>query len=431
LGTRHPKVIKSPIRRCGKTREAEVSAELCHRPLRTTNISVAALVRSLDDVNPPTVILDEGDAIFAKRRGERSEGAEDLRGILNAGHSRGWPYVRWDAASRKTEECPTFAMAIISGIGDFPDTIEDRAVIIPMRRRAPGEHVEQFRRRRAVPPLNRLRDRLHAWVRSNLDALRDAEPAIPVEDRAADVWEPLIAIADLAGGDWPERARRACLALTGDVNQDDATAGEKLLADLHSVFADVDKLTTVTILEGLHKLEESPWADWYGHPLNARSLARLLRPYGVRSKNVRLADGQAKGYERADLVDAWARYLGGSVSQASHRPERDETPGEAGDGSGTNSDSTERPSADQVIQSAETVGTAGTAGRLMEATVKAFPGAQVVDEIPRNAPPGAGRCEFCNEMALDLEPVASLGLACADCYERWAPEAERLAGGGS
>ena len=148
-------VLKSPLRQCGKTRDLEIIAETAHRPLRTANISSAALVRSIDEADPPTILLDEADTIFAKRRGEASERAEDIRGIINAGHSRGWPYVRWNASARQPEECATFAMAAIAAIGDLPDTIEDRAVVLPMRRRAPGEYVAPFRRRHALPELPR------------------------------------------------------------------------------------------------------------------------------------------------------------------------------------------------------------------------------------------------------------------------------------
>jgi hypothetical protein len=302
-------VVKSPIKRCGKTRLQEVVAETAYKVLRTTNISPAALARSIDEDDPPTLILDEADTVFGPKK-QRAEGAEDLRGILNSGHSRGWPYVRWDANKRQAEHCATFAMAVIGGIGDMPDTIEDRAVVVSMRRRAPGETVKQWRSRRAVPPLRDLRDRLHACIDAIADSLAEAEPDLPVEDRAADVWEPLVAIADAAGGAWPDRAREACQTLTGEGDRDDVTADERVLADLHDVFGDAEQLSTETILERLHKLEEAPWGDWYGHPLNARDLAKLLKPYKVKSTRIRPDGGdQVRGYTRRALSDAWQRYV--------------------------------------------------------------------------------------------------------------------------
>jgi len=302
-------VLKSPVKKCGKTRTLEIMRELAWNKLVAANASVAVIVHSIDEEDPPTIILDEADAIFSTRRGERSESAEDLRGILNAGHSRGWPYLRWDVKRREREECATFAMAALAAIDDLPDTIEDRAVIIPMRRRAPGEPVQSWRRRRVVPQLRALGDRLHEAVRAHVEELHDAEPDLPVEDRAADCWEPLVAIADAAGGSWPDRARRACLVLGGEVEPDEATSGERLLSDLREVWNDEPHFATAELLRRLHALEESPWGDWYGRPLSARDLAKLLRPYRIKSRSVRLPDGSTpKGYSRTDLEDAWSRY---------------------------------------------------------------------------------------------------------------------------
>ncbi|HET9254891.1 MAG TPA: DUF3631 domain-containing protein [Pseudonocardiaceae bacterium] len=318
-------VIKSPIKRCGKTRLQEVARETVHKPLPTTNISPAALARSIDENDPPTLILDEADTVWGKKD-QRSEGAEDLRGILNSGHSRGWPYVRWDATARKPELCPTFAMAIIGGIGDMPDTIEDRAVVISMRRRAPHEKVAQWRSRRVLPQLRDLRERLHEWVVSQHNTLTNAEPELPVEDRAADCWESLVAVADAAGGDWPKRARAACRAIAGDAEVEEATtSGERLLADLKVIYKTAHFLYTTTILEHLTKIDEAPWAEWSRSPngrapINARGLAGLLKPYKIRPRDGR-EDGtgpQKKGYYRADLTDSFARYIRDDRDTATH-----------------------------------------------------------------------------------------------------------------
>jgi hypothetical protein len=305
-------VVKSPIRRCGKTRLQEVARELVHNALPTTNISPAALARSIDESDPPTLIMDEADTVWGKKE-QRAEGAEDLRGILNSGHSRGWPYVRWDPKAKQREECSTFAMAILGGIGNMPDTIEDRAVIIALQRRAPGERVAQWRSRRAVPALKELRDRLHNWVQGHIEALAEAEPDLPVEDRAADCWESLIAIADIAGGDWPARARKACQALTGSVDEpSDDDAGERLLVDLRTVWRGENCLYSATIINRLAALEESPWATWHRSekPISPRAFAALLKPWGIRTVNVREGGtGEPrKGLRQQDLSQAWDRY---------------------------------------------------------------------------------------------------------------------------
>jgi hypothetical protein len=296
--------ITSPVKRCGKSRLLDVIEATCHNPLITVNISPAALVRSLAD-DPPTLLLDEADTVFGPKA---ADSHEDLRGIINAGHSRNRPYIRWDMLGRKPENCPTFAMAALAGIGELPDTITDRAVVVKMRRRAPGESVDRFRARRDGEPLKDLGTRLGAWVRAHLDELRDAEPDMPVEDRAADTWEPLFAIADLAGGDWPKRAAAAALRLTAE-DDTDTTLGARLLADLRDVFGVAAAMHGDTILSALHNISEAPWGDYFGRPLNARDLAKLLRPYGVASAQVKIGGDGRKGYRRDHLYDPWQRYL--------------------------------------------------------------------------------------------------------------------------
>ena len=303
--------VVSPLKRCGKSRLLDVVAETCHAPLITINATIAAVVRSIG-ADPPTLLVDEADTLWGTRK--QADTNEDLRGLLNAGHQRNRPMLRWDVTSRSAEQLDTFAMALLAAIGELPDTIMDRAVVVRMRRRAPGEHVQPYRTRRDAPPLNRLRDQVATWARAHLRNLQQATPAMPLEDRAADTWEPLIAIADLAEGDWPARARNAAATMTqAEAQQEEDTAASvRLLADLRQIFqtTGAEALYTSTILEALHRLEDAPWADWYGHPLTTRELAKLLRPYQVESKNIREHGGSPrKGYARADLQDAWARYV--------------------------------------------------------------------------------------------------------------------------
>jgi len=156
---------------------------------------------------------------------------------------------------------------------------------------------------------------------------------MPLEDRAADTWEPLVVVADLAGGEWPARVRTAATAMTAAEaeQEEDTSASVRLLGDLRGIFdqADTEALYSATILDALHKLDEAPWADWYGHPLNTRDLAKLLRAYEVRPRDVREhgTGPQRKGYARADLHEPWARYL---PRQPRHARHDDETPAQPG-----------------------------------------------------------------------------------------------------
>ncbi|MGH3815230.1 MAG: DUF3631 domain-containing protein, partial [Pseudonocardiaceae bacterium] len=300
-------VVRAPEKRCGKSRLLDLVEATCHHPLMTVNASPSAVYRSigLAPNDPPTLLMDEADSVFGPKAAAEHE---DLRGLLNAGHQRGRPALRYDAGSRRVECIDTFAMAALAGIGAMPDTIEDRALVIRMRRRAPGETVDPYRVRRDGPALHDLRARLNQWARTHADTLAAAVPAMPLEDRAADTWEPLIAIADLAAGDWPEAARHAALVLT-EAKEDSSTltTQARLLADCRTAFGDADALPTVDLLERLKADPEAPWATHGPTGLTAMRLGSLLREFDIRSDTIRFPTGQAKGYLRDDFIDAWNR----------------------------------------------------------------------------------------------------------------------------
>jgi hypothetical protein len=300
--------VTGPAKRCGKSRLLEIIKATAFKALPAVHASTAALYRSIGSDDPPTVLIDEADTLFGTRR--QAEANEDLRALINAGHSRGWPILRCVGPNQEVKEFQSFAMVALAGIGDLPDTITDRAVNIRMRRRAPHETVKPFRTGRDQPALYALRARIHRWIRQHAAQLRDAEPEMPVEDRAADTWESLIAVADLAGGDWPQRARLACTQLTNSASEadTDSTLAVRLLADLRTLFTKAAKLHTKTVLERLYAIEDAPWA---ARELTAHDLAKMLRTYEVQPKDVReTGTGPArKGYDRTDLADAFTRYL--------------------------------------------------------------------------------------------------------------------------
>jgi hypothetical protein len=314
--------LLSPEKQCGKSRVLELLALLCHGAEGLSDASPAYLYRRIGD-GPVTILLDEADAIW--RRGKADESAEALRSIVNAGHRKGAVVgrVEMTGTSARLVQFPVYAPAALAGIGTLPDTILDRAVVIHMRRRAPDETVRSYRQRSTGPEGNDLRADLAEWAKGVADAVGDPWPDMPdgVDDRPADVWEPLLMVADLAGGDWPRLARDACTAMVTGAADDTETVTVRLLADLRAAFGDLDTLPTKSILDKLHALDESPWGDWDGHPLRARDLAGLLRPYGVRSRQLHIGDWGGKGYRRADLHDAWTRYLPCPVSETSETSE--------------------------------------------------------------------------------------------------------------
>jgi hypothetical protein len=302
----------SPEPGSGKSRALEVSELLVPRPVEAVNVSPAYLFRKVsDEAGRPTILYDEIDTIFGPKAREN----EELRGLLNAGHRRHSTAGRCVVRGKEvfTEELPAYCAVALAGLGDLPDTILTRSVIVKMRRRAPTEKVEPYRRRVHQFAAEQLRDRLEAWMATQELAMEQARPDMPegVEDRAADVWEPLLAIADAAGGAWPSRARVAAVTLVTDAKESTPSLGVRLLQDLRQVFDEQDAtaLSTEIILRELCLIEEAPWGDLRGKQLDARGLATRLRPYGIHRSTFRSGSMTCKGYQRTDLHDAWLRYL--------------------------------------------------------------------------------------------------------------------------
>lgn len=307
----------SPEPGSGKTRALEISETLVPRPVEAINATPAYLFRKVSDPDgPPTILYDEIDTLF----GPRAKDNEEIRGILNAGHRRGAMAGRCVVRGKiiETEELPAYCAVALAGLGNLPDTLLSRSVIVRMRRRAPTEAIEPYRRRLHAPEGNLLRDQLAAWAIQIGDSLKDARPDMPagIEDRDADVWESLLAIADSAGGVWPARSRVSAVSLVSLARVATPSLGIRLLADLRQVFGDSDAMGTESILLELCKLDESPWSDLRGKPLDARRLANYLRQYGVQSKQIRVGERTVKGYRLEDLYDPWSRYL--PVSEHEH-----------------------------------------------------------------------------------------------------------------
>lgn len=295
-------LLTSAEKRSGKSRTMEIVSKLSAHPLIAANATVPSIFRSLED--PRTLFLDEADTIFGTRI--KAEQNEDLRGLLNAGFQRGVPVIRTVGPNHKPTEFQVFAPACLAAIGRLPDTIADRAVNIRLRRRKPSEAVEQYRTRKNDPELQEVQACLVDAINGVFDDLTAADPETPLEDRAADLWEPLLAVADAAGGSWPEQAREAAVYLTRQALEEDhqQSDGIDLLNDARNVlnFVRGDFIPTGDLIQRLKALEESPWRDT---DLSPRKLAELLKPYSIFATR----KTNARGYRRASFEDAFERYL--------------------------------------------------------------------------------------------------------------------------
>jgi putative DNA primase/helicase len=296
----------SPVKRCGKTTLLSVLARLLPRPLATSNISTASVYRAIEECGP-SLLMDEADT-FARDNPE-------LRGVLNSGHSRDLAFVV-RTVEKGEEQQParfsTWCPKVVAAIGKLPETWEDRSIVIPMRRRAKGETVERARRK-VLEPLRDVGRMAARWAEDHAGDLADAAPVIPdeLDDRAADNWEPILAVADLVGGSWPERARKAALTLSAGRDAEDEGAGVRLLRNIGEVFSvrEADRVPSADLVEALLGEPEWGWGTWRkGRPLDQRGLAKLLKPFGIRSKAIWLEGRTVRGFERGEFVDAWVRY---------------------------------------------------------------------------------------------------------------------------
>lgn len=297
--------LTSPEKQCGKTTVLDLTSRLARRALPTANITPASLFRAIETWQP-SMIIDEADTFLRE--------SDELRGVLNSGHTRATAFViRTVGDDHEPRRFNTWGAKAIALIGKMADTLQDRSITIALRRKLPGEKTEKLRHA-DKRQFEDLQSRLARFAADDGEALRGLRPSSPegLSDRAADNWEPLLAIAALAGEEWQRRALLAAIALSGRIS-DALSLGVELLADIEAVFdaKAVSRLPTAALIDALCEDDERPWATYNrGKPMSPRQVARLLSGYKIESKTLRFDYGSpAKGYERAQFTDAFNRYL--------------------------------------------------------------------------------------------------------------------------
>ncbi len=296
-------VITAPEKRCGKTQMLTILGKLSYRPLSASNISPAALYRCIDAWQP-TLLLDETDAFMREN--------EELRGVINSGHSRDNAYVIRAVGDDFTpKRFSTWGAKALSGIGHLSDTLMDRSIILELRRKLDHEHVDRLRY--AEPGLfSTLSRKLARFADDYRDRVRNARPVLPhvLNDRQQDNWEPLLAIAGLAGSEWIDRANKAALKLSA--GDDSTSTANELLADIHEIFETkrAQKISTADLIHELISDDMRAWATYNrGRPLTPRQLAKKLKGYGIQPKNLRIGNQVLKGFSKQQFEESFSRYL--------------------------------------------------------------------------------------------------------------------------
>lgn len=289
----------------GKSRVLDILARVVPNPLYAVNVTPGVMWRILDGGNC-TILYDEVDTIFGKRGS--STAYQERRAIINVGHRCDGTVPRC-VGSEDVKQFNVFAPIALAGVGRLPESIATRSVEVIMRKRRAGDpEIKPFRLKFAKDILERARKLCELWAKEAAFELRLSVPELPrgIEDRKADVWEPLIAISDLAGDEWPLRARTAAVKLTAESAKEPPSIGVQLLADLKGIFGGEASMWTWELLAQLHELEDRPWNE---RNMDARKLAKLLGEYGVEPVMLRRGEKTARGYRSEDLEEPWGWYV--------------------------------------------------------------------------------------------------------------------------
>jgi len=299
--------ITSPAKRCGKTRCGEILELICARPIMSVNLSEAALFRSIAK-EQPTLIIDEAEAL----RNRESERAQYMLSILQSGYREGAFVLRCSGRSFEVEKFPVYCPKAILAIGNLPDTLMDRSIVVSMRRRLPTEVVARFRRRSAAQQAVGIVNITTSWVEKHKREIAKAyhnQKLDFLKDREADIWEPLFAIASVAVPERLDELKQIATRLSSEkagLDVDD-TEGLRLLADIRTIFGSTKRryLATTQLVFKLKSDMESHW----GEDLTPVKLARLLRPFGISSRQLWVGGSNVRGYVYEELKSAFDRYL--------------------------------------------------------------------------------------------------------------------------
>jgi hypothetical protein len=312
-------LVKAPTIACGKTRVLEVIESLVAAGELSIGVSGPYLFRTIE-ARPVTLLLDEYESLWR----DDSDRGLDLRAIIDAGYRKGATVGRVviEGNTQTPRRFGVYCPVALAGVGWVPESVASRALHVAMVRRGPGDSVEPFDRDDAWASAAPLARRLAAWAQRCQGEL-DRHPVLPegVVDRPAELWRPLLSIAALAGGHWPDTGAAVAVRLVVAAADREEDLSTLLLAHIAAVFdrtdqdgqghaagVAVDRLFSGELVERLCGPEEWPWSSLRKGPLTVRGLAGRLRPFDIAPKDVRIGEVVKKGYTRAQFEETWARF---------------------------------------------------------------------------------------------------------------------------
>jgi putative DNA primase/helicase len=297
-------VIQAPDIDSAKTNLSKVIALLTPRSYVIAEPTGAALYRFVDNLHP-TLILDDADRLLPRR--------PDLAHIINVGWTRDTAIIRTNVKTGHAQRFDTFCPKISNGINllaHLKPATRSRCIAIDVLPKLEHEKVTDFRQAAEDTNFYTLRCKLARWAADNMEAIKRATLAMPrgVTNRLEQNWKLLLAIADLASGDWPKRARAAALRLTRDHNE--PSYGKLLLAALRKLVKQHGQiLASEQIPNLLVADDEEVWGNYRGHPINKFEVAALLKPFGIRPSLIWRGKKPIRGYKAEWFATAWKHFL--------------------------------------------------------------------------------------------------------------------------
>jgi putative DNA primase/helicase len=296
--------ISSPTQECGKTTLRDCASLFCARSVPTDNMTTAVMFRLVSG-HSPTILADECDKwLFIN---------EELVGLICSGHRKSGHVMRCEGDTNELRKFNCYAPVLLAAIGALPSQLHSRSIPVRLERATRQEikacarfdllHVEYE---------NELCRKLARWIADNRERIAACKPKLPEHlfNRIGDNWRPLFTLAEIAGGDWPQRCANALIKLTTREDEADSLR-VMLLADIKQLFTS-ERMFSKDLVEQLAELKERPWPEiCHGKPITARWLARNLAAFGIHSRNIWDGDNQAqaKGYDRRQFDDVFARYV--------------------------------------------------------------------------------------------------------------------------
>jgi Protein of unknown function (DUF3631) len=296
--------ITSPEKQCGKTTLLRILDCLVVKPFRVANVKDKAVFRVIEQSNP-TILVDVAESFIFDN--------DELCDVLVAGHERGSRVIRCVGYENQARAFDLSFPAVISGIGAIPGPLLDRSIPIRLSRAKPGELSQRFDSRNTEHEEN-LRRKLARFTADHFQRIKDSDPALPpgAYNRLADNWRPLFAIAEVAGGEWPDRARNAFAALVDQRDQDPQDIGVMLLADIRQIFTEqgIDRIPSAGLVQALNAMTDRPWSETHkGGPVSKVWLARKLEAFDIYPCTIRVEEKTPKGYILIAFRDVFERYL--------------------------------------------------------------------------------------------------------------------------